>query len=121
MSDSTSTPELARIEKLERTVRRLRRWLWVALIIGIAFFFFALGRATSNGQSNRERSMQGNPMQNPHMQGNPMQGPHMQGPPPQSMHGGNGPGSQDGPDGRGGPNGQGGQGRRNGKGSKNNG
>ena len=86
MSDSTATPsnpDNARLEKLERTVRRLRRWLWVALIIGIAFFSFAIGRISgSKSQMNRDHGMPGN-----QMQGNQMQGPNfnMQGPPPQQM------------------------------------
>lgn len=86
MSDSTETPsnpDNARLEKLERTVRRLRRWLWVALIIGIAFFSFAIGRISgSKSQMNRDHGMPGN-----QMQGNQMQGPNfnMQGPPPQQM------------------------------------
>ncbi|MCX5664191.1 MAG: hypothetical protein NTY97_05765 [Planctomycetota bacterium] len=63
MSDSTATPsnpDNARLEKLERTVRRLRRWLWVALIIGIAFFSFAIGRISgSKAQMNRDHGMPG--------------------------------------------------------------
>ncbi|NDG64351.1 MAG: hypothetical protein EBY29_12950 [Planctomycetes bacterium] len=86
MSDSTTTPsnpDNARLEKLEGTVRRLRRWLWVALIIGIAFFSFAIGRISgSKAQMNRGQGMPGN-----QMPGNQMQGPNfnMQGPPPQQM------------------------------------
>lgn len=79
MSDSTATPsnpDNARLEKLERTVRRLRRWLWVALIIGIAFFSFAIGRISgSKAQMNRDHGMPGNQMP----------GNQMQGPPPQQM------------------------------------
>ena len=91
MSDSTvtlSNPDNARLEKLERTVRRLRRWLWVALIIGIAFFSFAIGRISgSKSQMNRGQGMPGNQMQGNQMQGNQMQGSNfnMQGPPPQQM------------------------------------
>ena len=79
MSDSTTTPsnpDNARLEKLEGTVRRLRRWLWVALIIGIAFFSFAIGRISgSKSQMNRGQGMPGNQMP----------GNQMQGPPPQQM------------------------------------
>ena len=91
MSDSTATssnPDNARLEKLERTVRRLRRWLWVALIIGIAFFSFAIGRISgSKSQMNRGQGMPGNQMPGNQTQGNQMQGPNfnMQGPPPQQM------------------------------------
>ena len=98
MSDSTATPsnpDNARLEKLERTVRRLRRWLWVALIIGIAFFSFAIGRISgSKSQMNRDHGMQGN-----QMQGNQMQGPNfnMQGPPPQQMQRGGPQGDGKGP------------------------
>jgi hypothetical protein len=91
MSDSTATPsnpDNARLEKLERTVRRLRRWLWVALIIGIAFLSFAIGRISgSKAQMNRDHGMPGNQMPGNQMQGNQMQGPNfnMQGPPPQQI------------------------------------
>ena len=91
MSDSTvtpSNPDNARLEKLERTVRRLRRWLWVALIIGIAFFSFAIGRISgSKAQMNRDHGMPGNQMPGNQMQGNQMQSPNfnMQGPPPKQM------------------------------------
>lgn len=98
MSDSTATPsnpDNARLEKLERTVRRLRRWLWVALIIGIAFFSFAIGRISgSKSQMNRDHGMPGN-----QMPGNQMQGPNfnMQGPPPQQMQRGGPQGDGKGP------------------------
>ncbi len=98
MSDSTTTPsnpDNARLEKLERTVRRLRRWLWVALIIGIAFFSFAIGRISgSKSQMNRDHGMPGN-----QMPGNQMQGPNfnMQGPPPQQMQRGGPQGDGKGP------------------------
>ena len=98
MSDSTATPsnpDNARLEKLERTVRRLRRWLWVALIIGIAFFSFAIGRISgSKSQMNRDHGMHGN-----QMPGNQMQGPNfnMQGPPPQQMQRGGPQGDGKGP------------------------
>ena len=98
MSDSTATPsnpDNARLEKLERTVRRLRRWLWVALIIGIAFFSFAIGRISgSKSQMNRDHGMPGN-----QMPGNQMQGPNfnMQGPPPQQLQRGGPQGDGKGP------------------------
>lgn len=98
MSDSTATPsnpDNARLEKIERTVRRLRRWLWVALIIGIAFFSFAIGRISgSKSQMNRDHGMPGN-----QMPGNQMQGPNfnMQGPPPQQMQRGGPQGDGKGP------------------------
>ena len=98
MSDSTATPsnpDNARLEKLERTVRRLRRWLWVALIIGIAFFSFAIGRISgSKSQMNRDQGMPGN-----QMPGNQMQSPNfnMQGPPPQQMQRGGPQGDGKGP------------------------
>ena len=98
MSDSTTTPsnpDNARLEKLERTVRRLRRWLWVALIIGIAFFSFAIGRISgSKSQMNRDHGMPGN-----QMPGNQMQSPNfnMQGPPPQQMQRGGPQGDGKGP------------------------
>ncbi len=91
MSDSTaipSNPDNARLEKLESTVRRLRRWLWVALIIGIAFFSFAIGRISgSKAQMNRDQGMPRNQMPRNQTQGNQMQSPNlnMQGPPPQQM------------------------------------
>ena len=98
MSDSTTTPsnpDNARLEKLESTVRRLRRWLWVALIIGIAFFSFAIGRISgSKSQMNRGQGMPGN-----QMPGNQMQSPNfnMQGPPPQQMQRGGPQGDGKGP------------------------
>ena len=98
MSDSTTTPsnpDNARLEKLESTVRRLRRWLWVALIIGIAFFSFAIGRISgSKSQMNHDHGMPGN-----QMQGNQMQSPNfnMQGPPPQQMQRGGPQGDGKGP------------------------
>ncbi len=82
MSDSTTTPsnpDHARLEKLESTVRRLRRWLWVALIIGIAFFSFAIGRISgSKSQMNRDHGMPGNQMRGP--QGGPQNGGPQGGP-----------------------------------------
>ena len=84
MSDSTTTPsnpDHARLEKLERTVRRLRRWLWVALVIGIAFLSFAIGRNSgSRSQMNRENGMPGNQMQGPQNGGPQNGGPQNGGP-----------------------------------------
>ncbi|MDA1262429.1 MAG: hypothetical protein O3B75_05990 [Planctomycetota bacterium] len=87
MSDSTtpSTPDQVRLEKLERTVRRLRRWLWVALIIGIAFLSFVIGRISGSRQMDRGPGMQG-PQFN--MQGPPQM--HGGNAPQPGMHGGNG-------------------------------
>lgn len=89
MPDTTPSDhtDLARLDKLERTVRRLRRWLWVGLIIAIALISFALGRASANRQMMNNPSggmMCGTAMFNsparPHQQGSGnSDGPNMRG------------------------------------------
>ncbi|MFM7480812.1 MAG: hypothetical protein ACKO4V_06770 [Planctomycetota bacterium] len=50
MSDDT-TPDLpARLERLERTVRRVRRWLLISLVAGLVVLAFAVGRGSAMRQ-----------------------------------------------------------------------
>jgi|GEM_PF-932530 len=50
MSDDPTPDFSARLERLERTVRRVRRWLLISLVAGLVVLAFAVGRGSATRQ-----------------------------------------------------------------------
>ncbi|HAQ68338.1 MAG TPA: hypothetical protein DCR70_11560 [Phycisphaerales bacterium] len=121
-SASCCCPCESRIKKLEKTVSRIRLWLFISLGVLIFLIGVAIGKGNGDDRDGREGrreeirrvEIMGGPMMGGNMQGGNMQGGNMQGGPgPQHgpMMGGPGPrddGMRGGPDRR--PN-MGGEGR----------
>lgn len=121
-SASCCCPCEGRIKKLEKTVSRIRLWLFISLGVLIFLIGVAIGKGNGDDRDGREGrreeirrvEIMGGPMMGGNMQGGNMQGGNMQGGPgPQHgpMMGGPGPrddGMRGGPDRR--PN-MGGEGR----------
>ncbi len=76
MSDEPSSDTSVRLERLERSVRKVRRWLLISLVVGLVVLAFALGRGSAMRQFQPRPTGDGAgphaPMAGPHQ---PMDGP----------------------------------------------
>jgi len=76
MSDEPTPNTTARLERLERSVRKVRCWLLISLVVGLVVLAFALGRGSAMRQF-QPRAAGPGAAQHPPMGGpqQPMDGP----------------------------------------------